>query len=237
MMAFLKKLHKWVGLVTGIQVLLWLLSGLVISLLNPEKVNGQQWARPATNDSQTLQAGGLLEPDELSAEHLNGATGIDLIVSDGQPVYLVNRDGGDIRLSAIDGSIVSTTRAAAEKLAREDFIGEGDIVSITSGVAPDRETRKSRGDYWQVNFSDDANTALYISASTGKIFERRNNYWRVHDFFWMLHIMDYPGRENFNNPLVIIVALVAIWLGVSGFILLYGSFNRSALRAGRRRGG
>lgn len=43
----------------------------------------------------------------------------------------------------------------------------------------------------------------------------------------MLHIMDYPGRENFNNPLVIAVALIAIWLGISGFMLLFGSFSRS----------
>lgn len=39
--------------------------------------------------------------------------------------------------------------------------------------------------------------------------------------------MDYPDRENFNNPLIITVALIAIWLGISGFILLFGSFSRS----------
>ena len=43
----------------------------------------------------------------------------------------------------------------------------------------------------------------------------------------MLHIMDYPGRENFNNPLIITVALIAIWLGLSGFGLLFGSFTRA----------
>ena len=42
----------------------------------------------------------------------------------------------------------------------------------------------------------------------------------------MLHIMDYPGRQNFNHPLIITVALVAIWLGLSGFLLLFGSFSR-----------
>ena len=47
MMVFLKKLHKWVGLLIGIQVLLWLLSGLLMSLLDPAKVSGQQWARQA----------------------------------------------------------------------------------------------------------------------------------------------------------------------------------------------
>ena len=41
----------------------------------------------------------------------------------------------------------------------------------------------------------------------------------------MLHIMDYSGRENFNNPLIITVALIALWLGISGFLLLFGSFS------------
>ena len=39
MMRLLKKVHKWVGLLIGIQVLLWLLSGLMISLLDPAKVS------------------------------------------------------------------------------------------------------------------------------------------------------------------------------------------------------
>ena len=43
----------------------------------------------------------------------------------------------------------------------------------------------------------------------------------------MLHIMDYAGHKNFNHPLIITVALVAIWLGFSGFLLLFGSFSRN----------
>ncbi|MDX2416141.1 MAG: 2Fe-2S iron-sulfur cluster-binding protein, partial [Xanthomonadales bacterium] len=105
--------------------------------------------------------------------------------------------------------------------------GDGEITSSEPGMAPDMETRRNNGAYWRVHFSDRANTAIYISASTGEILERRNRYWRVRDFFWMLHIMDYSGRKNFNNSLVISIALIAIWLGISGFLLLFGSFSRS----------
>lgn len=38
-MTFLKKLHKWVALLIGLQVLLWLLSGFMISLLDPARVS------------------------------------------------------------------------------------------------------------------------------------------------------------------------------------------------------
>ena len=227
MMRLLKKLHKWIGLLIGVQVLLWLLSGLVISLLDPDKVRGKHWASVHPGEAPTLGPATLLEPVELPAEHVRDALGIELVNRHGKPVYLVTRANGEILIDATDASIIVFGKTEAEQLAREDFSGDGEIVSVQSGVAPDMETRGSHGAYWRVNFSDRASTAIYISASTGEILERRNSYWRVRDFFWMLHIMDYPGRENFNNPLIITVALVAIWLGISGFLLLFGSFSRT----------
>lgn len=226
MMQLLKKLHKWVGLLIGIQVLLWLLSGLVISLLDPVKVNGRQWASPAMAEPQFIGSTALLEPAELPAEHLKDALGIDLTIRHGKPVYLIRRTDGETLVNGVDGSVINFGKADAEKLARQDFNGDGEVISVERGMAPDMETRKHEGAYWRINFSDKANTAIYIAASTGKILERRNSYWRVRDFFWMLHIMDYAGHQNFNHPLIITVALVAIWLGISGFLLLFGSFSR-----------
>ena len=227
MMRLLKKVHKWVGLLIGVQVLLWLLSGLAISLLDPEKVSGKQWASTSETESQALESVILLEPSELPAGLLKDAVGIDLINRYGKPVYRVRRANNETLVDATDASAIVIEKTAAEQVARRDFSGDGEIISIESGVAPDRETRNSHGAYWRVNFSDQVNTAIYISASTGEILERRNSFWRFRDFFWMLHIMDYPGRENFNNPLIIAVALIAIWLGISGFMLLFGSFGRS----------
>ena len=227
MMRLLKKVHKWVGLLIGVQVLLWLLSGLAISLLDPEKVSGKQWASTSETESQALESVILLEPSELPAGLLKDAVGIDLINRYGKPVYRVRRANNETLVDATDASAIVIEKTAAEQVARRDFSGDGEIISIESGMAPDRETRNSHGAYWRVNFSDQVNTAIYISASTGEILERRNSFWRFRDFFWMLHIMDYPGRENFNNPLIIAVALIAIWLGISGFMLLFGSFGRS----------
>lgn len=226
MMVFLKKLHKWVGLLIGIQVLLWLLSGLMLSLLDPAKVSGEQWALESSHAPQTIHDGKLLEPNELTAEQLDGALSISLEVRRGQPVYRIRRSESTRLINAGDGSVIVTDEHEARMLAQQDFTGSGEITSIESGTAPDMETRDSTGVYWRANFSDKAHTSIYISASTGEILERRNSYWRVFDFFWMLHIMDYSGHEDINNILIIIVALITIWLGISGFILLFGSFNR-----------
>ena len=223
MMQLLKKLHKWVGLLIGIQVLLWLLSGLVISLLDPVKVSGRQWAAPAMAEPQFFGPTVLLEPAELPTEHLKDALGIELTIQHGKPVYLIRHTDGETLVNGIDGSVITFGKADAETLARQDFSGDGEVISVEQGMAPDMESRNHTGTYWRIDFSDKANTAIYIAASTGKILERRNSFWRVRDFFWMLHIMDYSGRQNFNHPLIITVALVAIWLGLSGFLLIFGS--------------
>ncbi|HEY5776844.1 MAG TPA: PepSY domain-containing protein [Xanthomonadales bacterium] len=225
-MRLLKKLHKWVGLLIGIQVLVWLISGLVISLIDPAKVSGSEWVRTNATEAPGLGTAALLEPAELPAAQLKDALGIDLITRHGRPMYLVRHAGGETLVDASDASVVQTGKAEAGEIARQDFAGSGEIISIERGMAPDLETRDSMGAYWKVNFSDQANTSIYISESTGNILERRNSFWRVRDFFWMLHIMDYPKREDFNNALIIITALVAIWLGISGFLLLFGSFKR-----------
>ena len=227
MTRLLKKVHKWVGLLIGLQVLLWLISGLVISLLDSEKTSGKQWASKSTTMPRTLEPVTLLEPAELPAALVNDALGIDLTFRHGKPVYVVRRPDGETLVDASNAEVIVIDKTSARQTALSDFIGNGEIVSIEKGMAPDRETRDSNGAYWRVNFSDRSNTSIYISASTGEILERRNSFWRIRDFFWMLHIMDYPGRENFNNPLIITVALIAIWLGVSGFLLLFGSFNRA----------
>jgi exosortase/archaeosortase len=48
----------------------------------------------------------------------------------------------------------------------------------------------------------------------------RSDIWRVFDFFWMLHIMDYDEREDFNNPLLISFAASSVFFSFTGFILL-----------------
>jgi len=236
MKVFLKKLHKWVGLAIGVQLVLWLSSGVMMAQLDPGKVSGKEWAENSQTRSLDTRFVGLLEPHHLPAKQLENVLGIHLEMNRGIPVYRIRHSDGETLVNAVDGSEITFNQQFAEQLARSDFTGKGEVESIESGQAPDLETRDSRGPYWRVNFSDKFNTSIYISASSGEILERRNRYWRVRDFFWMLHIMDYTGHSNFNNSIILTVALIAIWLGISGFILLFYSFRRSDFAFLRRQG-
>lgn len=229
-MALMRKLHKWISLLIGLQVMLWLISGLVIALLDPAKVSGAKWRNPTQLTPETIPPGALLEPFELPAAHLEGALEISLLARNSRAVYRIRHDASEVLLDATDGRVITTGESEALLIARRDFAGAGEPISITAGVAPDLETRDHLGPYWRIDFSDAADTRIYVSTATGKVLERRNDYWRTHDFFWMLHIMDYTQREDFNNPLVIGVALVSAWLGISGVVLLATNLRRRGFR-------
>jgi uncharacterized iron-regulated membrane protein len=75
---------------------------------------------------------------------------------------------------------------------------------------------------------------VYIDAVTGEVVARRNDLWRFYDFFWMLHIMDYGAREDFNNNLLRSSAALGWFFALSGIWLLFYSFRRSDFRIKRK---
>ena len=42
-MLFLKKLHKWLSLLVGLQLLVWLGTGLYFNLMDHQKASGNQY--------------------------------------------------------------------------------------------------------------------------------------------------------------------------------------------------
>jgi Na+-transporting NADH:ubiquinone oxidoreductase subunit F len=222
----IKRWHKWLALLVGLQIILWLTSGLVISLLDPAKVSGRLWSASSPGQTTPLSSRSRLEPSDLPLEYLQNATQLELTSMHGAAVYRVVNNRGETLLDANNGTAMLFNGEQARKIAEKDFLGDGKSVSVEAGMAPDIETRGHSGPYWRVSFPDNVNTTIYVSTQTGEILERRNTYWRVRDFFWMLHTMDYVSRDNFNNRLITTVILVAVWIGVSGLILLFGSFSR-----------
>lgn len=74
---------------------------------------------------------------------------------------------------------------------------------------------------WQVRFDDGRDTTLYVSERNGQVVARRTDIWRLYDFFWMLHIMDYRERVDFNHPLLVAASAVALALAATGIWLLF----------------
>lgn len=223
-MLLMRQIHKWVGLVLGVQFLLWSVSGAMMALLDHDKVSGHATmavVMPTEPPAHPLALKALAEKLEAPVLKLR------LRPLLGGYVYEARTPDGLRLLDAVTGDPVTVDAGLARALAIADYSGDGKV----SGVTPvTNRTVESRGHdlpLWRAAFDDRTHTTLYVSAATGEVVERRNDSWRLFDIFWMIHIMDYSKRESFNHPLIITVATGVLWLAISGFVMLFSSFRRN----------
>lgn len=222
-MFLIRTLHKWFGLILGLQLLLWTISGAMMALLDHHKVSGEHTVRapaPLAAPTQLVPIGTLAEAVGAPVQS------VKLRPLNDRYVYEVKAAARTSMLDAASGKPVVIDAAAARGLATAAYVGEGKITAVEPVARHGLETRGLVLPLWKASFDDADNTTLYVATATGEV-ERRNDTWRLWDVFWMLHIMDYSNRTSFNHPLIITVATGVAWLALSGVILLFRSFRRS----------
>ncbi len=236
--ALVQRIHLWSGLILGVQVLLWMASGVVMSWFPIELVRGETSAFSAPDtplDAQTYASpGGIIAQAE-------GPVSLELRRFLGRPVYLTRGPGAAGLYDASTGEKLTPLKEdMARRVAAQDYVGDGEIVRAAMMTYPPKEYRGERP-VWRIDYNDRFHTRLYISPTTGEVRARRNDIWRLYDFFWMLHIMDYKEREDFNNPLLIAASAAGLVFAMSGIIIVVyrlrrGRFgNDLMLIAGKRR--
>jgi uncharacterized iron-regulated membrane protein len=212
-----RSVHNWVGLLLGLQVLLWMASGAVMSLYDIDLVRGRTNA--ISEFAPELQARGYASPGGIIAR-APWATELTLKFHMGRPVYLASGSGRAALFDADNASPISPLKEAdARAVAQRDFIGTGDIARAELLKEAPRECG-CKPPVWRVSFDDRLSTRLYVSPQSGEIEARRNSVWRLYDFFWMLHIMDYKEREDFNNPLVKTASITGLIFALTGVYLV-----------------
>ncbi|MEO6280191.1 2Fe-2S iron-sulfur cluster-binding protein [Roseateles sp.] len=221
MTPWMRKIHKWIGVLVGLQLVLWMSSGFVMSLLDAEKVRGREFRAPAPA-KQPWPAEVVAVAPILAAARDQAMT-----VSTGwlldRPVYRLTGEKSTLLVDARNGERIELDALLARRLAQASYTGSG-TARPAELIDQSLETRAHDGKVWRAEFADDEDTTVYLSQQ-GDVLEHRNKTWRLFDVFWMLHIMDYTGREDFNNPLVVTAAVGGFWLALSGIWLLFTSFS------------
>ncbi len=221
----LRRLHKWVGLVLGLQLVLWTVSGAAMAWIDHHAVAGEglshdQPLRP--NAAPLAPLTGLVD-----APDFGDVRGLRAYLIDGRPVTEVTTQGGRRLLDAYTGSPIVIDQDKAQAIAAGAYAGDGDVKGVTHHATPPLEAREAKGPLWAVAFDDTPRTTFYIAQETGEIVEKRSRAYRAWDFFWMLHNMDYANRSSFNHPLIIAAALGAVWIALTGILLLFKVFRAS----------
>ncbi len=217
----LRHLHRGLGLILSLQLLFWIGGGLVMSILNIDAVRGSdQRNTPPPVPLDPAQA--YLSPGELIRQQAP-VTSLRLGRLLERPVYIARNAEGARLFDAASGEALSPLSAElARQIARADFSGAATI-SAVHWIGKDDAGSETRGrelPLWRVDFADARSTRLYISPRTGEVVARRNQLWRIFDFVWMLHIMDYRAREDFNHPLLTGFAATALAFVLSGLLML-----------------
>jgi hypothetical protein len=226
------KLHRWLGLLLGLQVILWISGGLVMSAVSIDKVRGDDRRRDA-DPTPIPAATPLLAPTTAAAAlGIGELTGARLVRRLGRLAYHLDTAAGPVMADAATGErLPILTAAEARAVAVADYAGRAEIAAVTRQEEPTLETRGREPPLWRVEFADGRRTTIYIDAVSGEVAARRNVLWRVYDVFWMLHIMDYRARDDFNHPLLVGSAAVAWFLALSGAWLVVLWLKRRARRA------
>lgn len=219
MKRFVTRLHLWTGLLLGLQFLVWMSSGVVMSWFPIEQVRGEHnIAEPSA--VALAAAADYRPPAEILARAGGAANRLTLVRLLGAPVYLLEGKGRTLLFDAHTGKRLSPLpREMALAIARADFSGRGDAVDAVLLRITNTEYRK-QVPVWRVVFDDPEHTRIYVSPDSGKVEARRNATWRLYDFFWMLHIMDYDERTDFNNPLIMTASATGLMFALSGLALV-----------------
>ncbi|EGN74925.1 hypothetical protein A28LD_1942 [Idiomarina sp. A28L] len=222
-----RKIHRWLTLLFGIQLIIWSISGAFMVVLQLPYIHGDHLVRQADQRISNFEL--LDKIPELSRtlpqvtearlvnRYINGAYQHIFVVSESAGKRLVNpSDFTDISISEDD---IRELAIRSYNAPNGDSRSEIKSVELLTDQAPS-ELSPTHLPAWRVEFSDRRATTFYLAKDTGDLLTKRHNAWRVFDFMWMMHIMDYENRSDITTPWIKFFSIMTLLIALSGTALL-----------------
>jgi len=212
-------IHKWLALIIGIQIFIWIATGLFFTVVPIEQIRSEHRIREVAPlqltaaDVARLPAtlAGAQAPIRLTVENRPEGARIVADYADGSAALYDARTGQ--RLSPLN-------EESALAIARARIVTNDAPVAAATLVTNASPEYRGALPAWRIAFDDPAKLAVYVGANTGQVTARRSELWRVYDTLWALHIMDYREHENFNHAPIIIVSVLALLSTIAGIALI-----------------
>jgi uncharacterized iron-regulated membrane protein len=218
-----RKTHKWLGLFIGVQAVIWSLSGLYMTVVHIDTIHGDHLVRMP----EAGQAVAATLADPLAVAAAGGGSSVRLGWMRDEPAYVVRGEDGETAFDARTGKpLAPPNEREIRAIASATYTGSDPIGSAVLINEIPGEIRGRKPPVWRVEFDNWDKPTLYFSPVTGELLSRRHELWRIFDFVWMLHIMDYDERENVNNLLLRIFTWGAVLMALSGAWLLVYAFPK-----------
>ena len=232
----IRRTHRFMGVLLGIQFLFWTVGGLYFSWSNMDEIHGDFQKKPTPQYRTDFD---FVSP-KIALVNLKNKQNIDSVLSItmidvlGKPTYRIEYlHGGHPKMYQLADALTGILRDPLSKdeslaLAKQQFNGEPIVKSIDylTEVNGHHEYRESPLPAYAINFEHTTATTVYVSTEMGSVMKYRNTKWRIFDFLWMLHTMDYQSRDNIGNGLLRAFSIFGLLTIFSGFTLYFITFKK-----------
>lgn len=223
------RIHRWLGWIVGLQVLVWVLGGLVFAWL---PFDGWVKARDTVQPPAVQLPAGWAQRVAPALQDLGAVTSVAAVATPmGPALRVVPVDGAPGLLPADGSAWVAPDAAAVQRFAAAMHKQQAPVRDVQRlAEAPRRlglvDEVGGRRDLWRVRFDDALGSRVYLDGPTGVLLAVRTEAWVWYDFLFRLHVMDYSGGEDFNSTLMRVASTVAFGLVLAGMVLAVLALQR-----------
>jgi uncharacterized membrane protein YkoI len=238
----IRRIHRYLGVLLGIQFFMWTVGGLYFSWSNMDEIHGdfQKKAPPQLLRTSQGQSDWDFVSPTIALKNMgetmkmDSVLAISLIDVLGKPTYRIELlHGGHHKMYKLADAKTGALRDPLSKdeataLALQQFNGDPKVRSVEELKDADghHEYRENPLPAVAITFENPSNTTVYVATEMGIVTKYRNTKWRIFDFLWMLHTMDYKTRDNLGNWLLRAFSIFGLLTICSGFTLFFVSSKR-----------
>jgi len=216
--------HRWLGLFTSIQLLLWTVSGLFFTVPDITDVRGEQYRLTKDNleiESSPKNLAPIQSIIKNDSDFMDEDFKIILKKRAQSWVYEVQSSKRKTKIfNAFNGQqLGSISQSEAIWVVDNKTTMKPIGVELINEPKIGSEYRGRDLPLYRVRVEKPESGVVYIDPTTGDIMAIRTKLWRAWDFLWSLHIMDYRERDDFSHWLIRIFAALSVLTVVSGIVL------------------
>lgn len=234
----IRRTHRYMGVLLGIQFFMWTIGGLYFSWSNMDEIHGdfQKKAPPQYKADLAFVSPSIALKNLKTSLEFDSILTIALIDVLGKPTYRIeflhggqkNMHGEHHKMYQLADAQTGALRDPlsideATALAKQQFNDEPTVksVELIKEVNGHHEYRENPLPAVAVTFEHPTATTVYVATELGIVTKYRNDKWRIFDFLWMLHTMDYKSRDNLGNWLLRAFSIFGLLTICSGFTLFF----------------
>jgi uncharacterized iron-regulated membrane protein len=212
---YIRKAHRYLGVIIGVQFLFWTISGLYFTWTDLDEIHGDHFLKESSERRSVGSQSINMVSDTMKVHSMQ------LKFLDQEAYFWVN---DSILIHAESGiSKTEIFEEEAKSIAKNKIKAEYQIekVNFLTETNAHHEFRGRMLPVWQVEFEGAESLTAYVDAQNGDFQTVRHRDWRWFDFLWMTHTMDYETRDDFNNTLIRAFSVFGLLTVSSGFLLFF----------------